>query len=131
MLRVAEKITALYCRLSQEDERLGKSLSIETQKRILETYCRAHNFPSPVFFVDDRYSGTDFDHIAFQSMLNEIESNHVEILLKKDLFRLGRNSTTSILQNTMSATLPPMTISILPIREQYGQCLCEDSDVVQ
>ena len=61
MLRATDKITALYCRLSQEDERLGESLSIENQKRILEAYAKEHRFPNPVFFVDDGYSGTNFD----------------------------------------------------------------------
>ena len=93
MLRATYKITALYCRLSQEDERLGESLSIENQKRILEAYANEHRFPNPVFFVDDGYSGTDFDRPGFQAMLNEIESDHVAVLLTKDLSRLGRNST--------------------------------------
>ncbi len=93
MLRATERITALYCRLSQEDERLGESLSIENQKRILEAYAKEHRFPNPVFFVDDGYSGTDFDRPGFQSLLNEIESDHVAVLLTKDLSRLGRNST--------------------------------------
>ena len=73
MLRATDKITALYCRLSQEDERLGESLSIENQKRILEAYAKEHRFPNPVFFVDDGYSGTDFDRPGFQAMLNEID----------------------------------------------------------
>ena len=93
MLRATDKITALYCRLSQEDERLGESLSIENQKRILEAYAKEHRFPNPVFFVDDGYSGTDFDRPGFQSILEEIESDHVAVLLTKDLSRLGRNST--------------------------------------
>jgi DNA invertase Pin-like site-specific DNA recombinase len=93
MLRATDKITALYCRLSQEDERLGESLSIENHKRILEAYAKEHRFPNPVFFVDDGYSGTDFDRPGFQAMLNEIESDHVAVLLTKDLSRLGRNST--------------------------------------
>ena len=93
MLRATDKITALYCRLSQEDDRLGESLSIENQKCILEAYAKEHRFPNPEFFVDDGYSGTDFDRPGFQAMLNEIESDHVAVLLKKDLSRLGRNST--------------------------------------
>ncbi|MBO6054039.1 MAG: DUF4368 domain-containing protein, partial [Oscillospiraceae bacterium] len=63
------------------------------QKRILEAYAKEHRFPNPVFFVDDGYSGTDFDRPGFQAMLNEIESDHVAVLLTKDLSRLGRNST--------------------------------------
>ena len=54
------KITALYCRLSQEDERAGESLSIENQKMILLQYAKEHRFPNPTFFVDDGYSGTNF-----------------------------------------------------------------------
>lgn len=53
MLGATDKITALYCRLSQEDERLGESLSIENQKSILLQYAREHRFPNPTFFVDD------------------------------------------------------------------------------
>lgn len=52
MLGATDKITALYCRLSQEDERLGESLSIENQKSILLQYAREHRFPNPTFFVD-------------------------------------------------------------------------------
>ncbi len=68
MLRATEKITALYCRLSQEDERLGESLSIENQKRILEAYAKEHRFPNTVFFVDDGYSGTDFDRPGYRQV---------------------------------------------------------------
>ena len=52
MFGATEKITALYCRLSQEDERLGESLSIENQKSILLRYAKEHHFTNPVFFVD-------------------------------------------------------------------------------
>ena len=91
--RATDRITALYCRLSQEDALAGESNSISNQKRILEAYAREHHFPNPVFFVDDGYSGTDFDRPGFQKMLEEIESDHVAVLLTKDLSRLGRNST--------------------------------------
>ena len=53
MSGATNKITALYCRLSQEDERSGESLSIENQKAILLQYVKDHHFPNPVFFVDD------------------------------------------------------------------------------
>jgi len=86
------KITALYCRLSQEDERLGESLSIENQKSILLQYAKEQHFTNPVFFVDDGYSGTNYDRPGFQSMLTEVESGKVAAILCKDLSRLGRNS---------------------------------------
>ena len=74
MSGATNKITALYCRLSQEDARLGESLSIENQKVILLEYAKKNHFPNPVFFVDDGYSGTNYDRPGFQSMLVEIEA---------------------------------------------------------
>ena len=58
MLRATDKITALYCRLSQEDALEGESNSVTNQRRILETYAREHRFTNLSFFVDDGYSGT-------------------------------------------------------------------------
>ncbi len=73
MFGATDKITALYCRLSQEDERAGESLSIENQKSILLSYAREHHMTNPVFFVDDGYSGTNFECPGFQEMLAQIE----------------------------------------------------------
>ena len=93
LLRATDKITALYCRLSNEDSLDGESNSIQNQRRILSDYARDHHFFNPVFFIDDGYTGTDFERPGFQEMLNEIESDHVAVVLTKDLSRLGRNST--------------------------------------
>ena len=79
------KITALYCRLSQEDERAGESLSIENQKAMLLQYARDHRFPNPTFFVDDGYSGTTYDRPGFQAMLNEIESEVLQSIQPKTI----------------------------------------------
>ena len=93
LIRATDKITALYCRLSQEDSVDGESNSIQNQRRILSDYARDKKLPNPVFFIDDGYSGTDFDRPGFQEMLAEIEADHVAVVLTKDLSRLGRNST--------------------------------------
>ena len=100
MLRATDKITALYCRLSvedlKEDKKGGKedeSNSIQNQKMILLQYAKEHRFPNPTFFVDDGYSGTNFDRPGFQAMLAEIEAGRVAVCLTKDLSRLGRNSS--------------------------------------
>ena len=93
MLRATDKITALYCRLSQEDSLEGESNSISNQKKLLMAYCKDHHLPNPVFFVDDGYSGTDYDRPGFQAMLDEIEAGRVAVCCTKDLSRLGRNST--------------------------------------
>ena len=93
LIRATDKVTALYCRLSQEDSVDGESNSIQNQRRILSDYARDRKLPNPVFFIDDGYSGTDFDRPGFQEMLAEIEAAHVAVVLTKDLSRLGRNST--------------------------------------
>ena len=56
-------ITALYCRLSQEDERLGESLSIENQRLMLKKYAEEHRFPNIQFYVDDGFPGADFAEV--------------------------------------------------------------------
>ncbi len=92
MLRAADKITALYCRLSQEDALDGESNSVTNQRRILETYAREHSFTNLSFFVDDVYSGTDFNRPGFQKMLAEVEADRVSTIIVKDLSRFSRNS---------------------------------------
>ena len=85
MSGATNKITALYCRLSQEDERLGESLSIENQKTILLEYAKKNHFPNPVSFVDDGCSGTNCDRPGFQRMLTEIEAEYRNNYREKSL----------------------------------------------
>ena len=77
-------ITALYCRLSQEDERLGESLSIENQKIILQKYADDHGFRNCKFYVDDGYSGTDFKRPAHVQMMKDVEAGKIGIVIVKD-----------------------------------------------
>mgnify|MGYP004604999201 FL=1 len=92
MLRATDKITALYCRLSQEDALEGESNSVTNQRRILETYARDRRFTNLTFFVDDGYSGVDFNRPGFQKMLAEVEADRVSTIIVKDLSRFSRNS---------------------------------------
>ena len=85
------KITALYCRLSQDDGLDGESNSIQNQKKILEQYAIEHHFPNPQFYVDDGYSGANFNRPDFQRLLSDMEDGRVGIIITKDLSRLGRN----------------------------------------
>ena len=112
------KITALYCRLSQEDERMGESLSIEHQKEILLQYAKDHRFPNPTFFVDDGYSGTDFNRPGFKKLLAEVEAGHVGVLLTKDLSRLGRNMAMVGLYTTF--TFPQNGVRYIAINDNYA-----------
>ena len=84
VLRATEKITALYCRLSQEDALADESNSISNQKNILLQFVKQNHFLNPLFFVDDGYSGTDFERPGFQKMLDEIEAGHVSTVIVKD-----------------------------------------------
>ena len=86
-----DKITALYYRLSQEDENIGESDSITNQKSILTKYAQENGFKSIREFVDDGYSGVSFNRPGFQELLKLIEAGKVGVLITKDLSRLGRN----------------------------------------
>ena len=85
-----EKITALYCRLSQDDALDGESNSITNQKTLLSKYAAEHGFRNIQFFVDDGYSGTSFQRPGFQEMMKYVEDYSVSTLIVKDLSRLGR-----------------------------------------
>ena len=84
-------ITALYCRLSRDDELQGESNSISNQRRMLESYCRDHGLKNCQYFVDDGWSGANFDRPGFQRMLEGVENGEIKTVVTKDLSRLGRN----------------------------------------
>ncbi|MBS7226447.1 MAG: recombinase family protein [Clostridiaceae bacterium] len=84
-------ITALYPRLSHEDELSGESNSISNQKRILETYAKQNGFTNLRWYTDDGYSGANFQRPGFQAMLADIEAGKVGTVIVKDMSRLGRN----------------------------------------
>ena len=91
MIRQQEEITALYCRLSQDDGREGESNSIVNQKEYLLKYAKEHGFPNPKFYVDDGFTGTNFDRPSFKEMSADIEKGLVKTVIVKDLSRFGRN----------------------------------------
>ena len=117
MQRATDKITALYCRLSQEDANEGESNSIQNQKAILLQYAKKHRFPNPTFFVDDGYSGTNYDRPGFQAMLAEIEAGKVAVCCTKDLSRLGRNSSLTGLY--INFTFPKYGVRYIAINDHF------------
>ena len=90
MIQQPDKITALYCRLSQDDALDGESNSISNQKALLGKYAAEQGFRNVMFFVDDGYSGTNFNRPGFQEMMKYVEDYAVSTLIVKDLSRLGR-----------------------------------------
>lgn len=91
MQRQQEEITALYCRLSQDDGREGESNSIVNQKEYLFKYAKEHGFPNPTYYVDDGYTGTNFNRPSFKKMSEDIDKGLVTTVIVKDLSRFGRN----------------------------------------
>ena len=85
------KKKALYCRLSKDDERLGESLSIETQKETLAQYAREHGMSPVQFYIDDGYTGLNYDRPAFQQMMDDISLGLIDTVITKDMSRLGRD----------------------------------------
>ena len=85
------KITALYERLSRDDEQAGESNSILNQKKYLEEYARQKGLRNIRHFYDDGYSGTNFNRPGFTALMEEVEAGRVDTLVVKDLSRFGRN----------------------------------------
>jgi len=85
------KITALYSRLSRDDELVGESGSIQMQKSMLEEYAAKNGFTNVKHFVDDGYTGGNFERPGWKKLMTEIENGNVETVISKDLSRVGRD----------------------------------------
>lgn len=81
----------IYVRLSKDDERLGESVSIENQKLIFERYIVEHGWKIYDIYVDDGYTGTDFNRPAVQRLLEDAKTGKINLIIVKDLIRFGRN----------------------------------------
>lgn len=86
-----EAITALYCRLSRDDELQGDSNSIINQKKILQKYALEHGYTNFRFYIDDGISGTTFNRPGFQEMIADVEAGIVKRVIIKDMSRFGRD----------------------------------------
>ena len=89
--QIQNKKAGLYYRLSQEDERAGESLSIENQKKILEKYARENGFEIIDEYIDDGWSGTNFNRPGVQRLLEDAKNGRINAIIVKDLSRFGRN----------------------------------------
>ena len=90
-MRSYEKITALYERLSRDDELQGESNSIVNQKKILEEYAKKNHLENIIHFTDDGISGTQFDRPGFMAMMNGVNQGDIGCIIVKDMSRLGRD----------------------------------------
>lgn len=86
-----QKITALYARLSKDDELQGDSNSIVNQKIMLEQYAKEHFLANTLFYVDDGFSGVNFDRPQIQKLFEDVQAGLIGTVIVKDLSRFGRN----------------------------------------
>lgn len=86
-----DKITALYCRLSNDDDLQGESNSITNQKAILKKYADDNGLGNIQFYVDDGFSGTNFNRPDFMRMMEDVKSGKISTIITKDLSRFGRD----------------------------------------
>ena len=110
-----EKITALYCRLSQDDGLEGDSNSIQNQKTILMDYAKSRGYLHPMYFVDDGISGTTFQRPAFQRMEAMIENGEIGTVIVKDLSRFGRSHIET--GRYLEMVYPSLSVKFIAIQE--------------
>ena len=116
-VKMTDKITALYCRLSQDDMLDGESNSITNQKAILQKFAEDNGFPNPTFYVDDGVSGTTWEREGFKAMMTDIEDGKVATVITKDLSRLGRNSAMTSLY--INIAFPKSGVRYIAINDHY------------
>ena len=122
-----DEITALYCRLSQEDENKGDSDSIVNQKAILTKYAEENGFTNIQIFVDDGYSGVSFNRPDFQRLLDLMEKGKVKTLITKDLSRLGRNYIE--VGNYTEILFPRWNVRYIAINDNFDSLYNEGNEL--
>ena len=110
------RITALYERLSHDDEQKGESNSITNQKKLLLSYAEKHGFRNPKHFTDDGYSGTRFDRPGYNALMAAIEEGKVSTIIVKDMSRLGRDY---LVIGNLTRTLQRRHIRLIAVSENY------------
>lgn len=116
--------TAIYCRLSRDDEQSGESMSIENQRSMLTRYAKENGLEIVEWYIDDGWSGTNFDRPDFQRMKSDIEDGKIDVVLVKDLSRLGRNQIETSL--CIQAFFPQYDVRFIAVSENIDTAKGED-----
>ncbi|WP_027087980.1 recombinase family protein [Cohnella panacarvi] len=124
MKKQQQNRTAIYCRLSRDDEQSGESMSIENQRFLLRRYAKEQGFEVVEMYTDDGWSGTNFDRPDFQRMKRDIESGAFDIVLVKDLSRLGRNQIETSL--CIQVFFPEHQVRFIAVSENIDTAKGED-----
>ena len=118
---------AIYLRLSKDDESRRESSSISSQRRLLMSYAKEHDFSIVKEYSDDGWSGTTFDRPAFQEMIQDIKKGSINLILTKDLSRLGRNYIVS--GQYTEFFFPSMNVRFIAVNDGYDSAV-SDSDMI-
>lgn len=116
--------TAIYCRLSRDDEQSGDSMSIENQRSMLTRFAKENGFEVVECYIDDGWSGTNFNRPNFQRMKGDIEDGKIDIVLVKDLSRLGRNQVETSL--CIQVFFPQHDVRFIAVSENIDTAKGED-----
>lgn len=112
-----EKITALYCRYSYDDGQETENSSITHQKALLKEYAEHNGFTNIRYYVDDGYTGTNFNRPDFQRMMEDVENGIIETVLVKDMSRFGRNYI--LVGQYVELVLPQHHVRVIGITDNY------------
>lgn len=124
-----EKITALYCRLSVDDDKKDmESNSITNQKEILLDYAKKHGYLHPQFFVDDGVSGTTFNRPDFQRMQRMVENGEVGAIIVKDVSRFGREQVE--MGRLTQVVYPSLGVTFIAIQENVNSTTGEGMEML-
>lgn len=119
---------ALYLRLSKDDENEGESSSISTQRNILKDYAKSHGIVIVDEYVDDGYSGTNYDRPAFKRMIADIEAERVNCVITKDLSRLGRNSSRTA--DILDEYFPTHNVRYISVIDGYDSLTLTNGNIL-
>ncbi len=120
-------LTALYCRLSLEDGKDNESMSISNQKLLLKDYAEKNGMFNCEYYVDDGFTGRNFNRPAFQRMISDIEAGKISCVITKDLSRLGRNYIES--GSYMEVFFPKHNVRYIAITDNYDSVNKQEMDI--
>lgn len=120
-------ITALYCRLSLEDGKDNESMSISNQKLLLKDYAEKNGMFNCEFYVDDGFTGRNFNRPAFQRMISDIEAGRIGCVITKDLSKLGRNYIES--GSYMEVFFPKHNVRYIAVTDNYDSLNKQEMDI--
>ena len=123
-----QQYTALYCRLSSDDELEGDSNSIKNQKLLLSEYAKENKFRNIRFYIDDGYSGSNFERPAFKRLLNDIENGEISTVIVKDMSRFGRDHI--LVGYYTKYYFPDADVRFIAIYDQMDTEINPDDDII-